>query len=480
VKKPVALGANIFAGGFSLGVSKHFRLLGHLEHADGYGAETSHRNLGVPVYVGLDQWPDKLPVKLDWLYANPPCAIWSLAAARKVGSGYTWRNDPRLQRIRDIFTLVDRYKPSVWTWESVCQAFQKGREFVEEIADEAEKRGYSTSYVLIDAMYLNTPQTRKRFFLVLHKIEIDWKKATPDYSAPIMTAGQALRGVKPDKGHTTNISNQLESKIIKHAKPGETLAKVFDRLHPNPKIGPRGQRLGRPSFLKRRLHPDRPSGVVIGETLFHPKEHRYLAANEAAALCGFPQSWEWPKADAYNLMARGVMPPVAEWLARNVARAVRAGKRVRKPARSLVDFRQPPGLIQDVSDLPSGVNLDWKPGQVSTGGRAGRRAARRAVAASGKSPVHRGSLPLEALAEATRKGIPDRKGRELIAQAVKGLGTGRIPATSGLLIRARLVQGKLADSEIVAEVLLRFEGRKTTVADVSYHRGKLRRAGMLV
>lgn len=474
-KKPVALGANIFAGGFTLGVSKHFKVLGHLEHDD-YGAAVAHANLNVPVYTSIEEWPKKLPEKLDWLYANPPCAIWSLAAARRVGSGYAWRDDPRLQRIRDIFALVDRYKPDVWTWESVCQAFQKGREFVEEIADMAEKRGYSASYVLIDAMYLNTPQTRKRFFLVLHKIDIDWEKAKPSFGKTI-TAGQALRRVKPMKGHSTEIpKGTCELRVIKKTKPGMRLQDAYDKMFPKPKLGDRGQKLGRPSFLKRRLHPNRVSGVVIGETLFHPTEHRYLAVNEAAALCGFPQSWKWPKKRAsYDLLARGVMPPVGEWLAKQVAAAVRKGKRLRKPTRQLVDFRLPPGLIRQVGDLPAGVDLDWKPGSLklpSEGRKQGQ--ARPSGRGSGRS-----ALPLTSLAEATRRGIPDKNGRVLIQAALTGLKKGKTPGTSGMLIRARIVEGKKADFEIVQEVLKKFKGRKTTVADVSYHKGKLRRAGMI-
>lgn len=472
--KPTALGANIFAGGFSLGVSKHFKLLGHLEHDDGYGSDTSRRNLKIPIYIGLDQWPDKLPQKLDWLYANPPCAIWSVASGR---GGDNWRNDPRLQRIRDIFALVDRYKPTVWCWESVCQAFSKGREFVEEIADMAKKRGYSATYLLVDAAYLGTPQHRKRFFLVLHKVAFDWK--APDFSH-VVTAGEALRGVKPDMELITKLSNHVEGKILKHTKPGELLSRVYDRIIKKPKIGSRGQKLGRPSFLKRRLDPALPSTTVIGNAMFHPKQNRFLAVNETAALCGFPQSWQWPKSDGYNLIARGVMPPVGEWLARHVAAAIRKGKKLTVPCRTLVDFRQAPGLIRDVSTLPEGVDLDWKPGSLPKAAGMGRRAATVAKAESGGRRATRGARSLKSLAEASRKGIPDKNGQVLIRATLKQLRTSRTPpASSGLLIRARLLEGRLPDHDIVAEVLKKYEGRKTTQADISYHRGKMRRAGML-
>jgi site-specific DNA-cytosine methylase len=502
IMKPVALGANIFAGGFSLGVSRHFKLLGHLEHDD-YGAAVSSKNLKVPVFIGTDGWPGKLnelklngrPVrKLDFLYSNPPCAIWSVASGR---GGENWRNDPRLQRIRDIFKLVDRFHPDVWCWESVCQAFSRGREFVEELADEAKKRGYSTTYLLIDAAYLGTPQHRKRFFLVLHKVAIDWK--TPAFGQ-VKTAGEALRGIKPNMELITKLSNHVEGKVLRHAKPGELLSRVYDRIFKKPKIGSRGQKLGRPSFLKRRLDPKLPATTVIGNAMFHPTANRFLAVNETAALCGYPQSWQWPKSDGYNLIARGVMPPVGEWLARHVAAAVKRGRKS-KGERWLVDFRQAPGRIVDLhgGELPDNIDLDWKPVNVSAhqqklvgtngkpssrgrirAGNQGGKPARKLQAASSGAGAARRSLPLASLAEATRRGIPDREEQGRIRVALRELKKGKTPSTSGMLIRARLIEAKKSEHEIVAEVLKKFEGRKTTIADVSYHKGKLRRAGMIV
>ncbi len=500
--KPTALGANIFAGGFSLGVSKHFKLLGHLEHDDGYGAQVSSKNLGIPIYVGTDQWPEKVK-HLDFLYSNPPCAIWSTASGRP---GHLWDKDPRLQRIRDIFALVDRYKPYVWCWESVCQAFNRGRPFVEELAKEANKRGYSASYVLIDAAYLGTPQHRKRFFLVLHRVKINWEKAKPDFTK-IITAGQALKGVKPVKELIGKMTPG-ELKVLRHVKPGEKLNHVFNRITKKPKIGDRGQVLGRPSFLKRRLDPKIPSSTVIGNAIFHPTQDRFLSVNETAALCGFPQTWQWPRSDGYNLLARGVMPPVGEWLARQVAAAIKKKQSVGKPTKFLVDFRAAPGLIYEhgIDDKEGSgkrvwprVNLDWKPGDVSTHyqdnvsahqhkasgqGRArreegGPRPSGTGRPADGEPRAERRALEVGQLAEATRRGIPDKDSQVLIRQALAKLRHGIIPASSGMLIRARLLEGKAGDQQIVEEVLKKFQGRKTTTADVGYHRYKMRRVGMI-
>lgn len=472
MKKPTAIGANIFAGGFTLGVSKHFRVLGHLEH-DNYGAQTAHQNLGVPVIIGKDEWLTGSGPKIDFVYSNPPCAIWSVAAAKKGGND--WRRDPRLQRIRDIFTLVDKYRPAVWCWESVCQAFNKGREFVEDLANQAAKRGYSATYLLIDAAYLGTPQHRKRFFLVLHNIEIPW--AVPDFNS-IIPAGKVLKKIRPDPALMSK-PTPSELQMLKTAKPGERLAKVFNRTVKKPKIGSRGQMLGRPSFLKVRLDPSAPSSTVIGNSIFHPTEPRLLAANEVAALCGYPSTWKWPKSDAFNLIARGVMPPVGEWLARHVARGVRLGRPIRSPARWLVDFREAPGSIREVSALPEGVSLDWRPRELGEGQKHPVSLTRKAQAGPAGRRASGRSRPLDELAEATRRGIPDKNSQLLIRSALAALKKGKRPEGSGMLIRARLIEGRLTDHEIVAEVLRCYKGRRTTIADVSYHKGKLRRAGML-
>lgn len=48
------------------------------------------------------------------------------------------------------------------------------------------------------------------------------------------------------------------------------------------------------------------------------------------------------------------------------------------------------------------------------------------------------------------------------------------PATSGELIRARIMEHKLTDAQIAAEVRKLFEGRKTSETDVRWNRGQMR------
>ena len=77
-KKLNAVGSYIFAGGFTLGVSKHFNVLAHLE--DGaYGVSSARKNFPkLPIHTDPSTWPlKKLAGTADLVYGNPLCAAWS-------------------------------------------------------------------------------------------------------------------------------------------------------------------------------------------------------------------------------------------------------------------------------------------------------------------------------------------------------------------------------------------------------------------
>lgn len=510
MKKYNAVGANIFAGGFSVGVAKHFNVLAHLEHDD-YGVEVTQANFkGLPVFEGVDAWPEKANKPVHFLYSNPPCAIWSLAGNRQ--GRIDWRADPRLQRVRDIFALVERYRPQVWCWESVCQAFERGRAFVEELATEAGKMGYAASYVLVDAQYLRAPMTRKRFFLVLHRVALDWEKHRPDFDAPPLLPRDVLKGVKPDlydnpRVHqfaNTEIGRQMQ-RVLKATPPGGRLAGTFEELAAKGKLKAiktdRGTTLGKPSFLAYRLDPDKVCGVLFGDKTFHHVEPRHLALNELGALHGFPKGYDWVSNRHRLDVQRGVLPPVGEWLARVVADGIARGAKA-KVGRTLVDFRRAPGTVQNVLALPADVDLDWQP-ERNVGPSKG---ARRAGIALPEPPNVRGqprrNAPDERAAVARASGhkteiqekksskikdLPSKKKAIRIKDistfdwrsVLRGVARGERPRTSGELIRARILEAKLDDEAMAAEVRKLWPGRTTSKSDVAWNRGQLRKAGVI-
>jgi len=110
-----ALAADVFAGGFSLGVQRYFRVLAHFEE-NSYGVATARRNFPkMPIHVGFDKWPlDEYRGKVNFVFANPPCAAWSVAGYTKTRGTDKWRTDPRVDCSRKCFSLLKELHPEVY------------------------------------------------------------------------------------------------------------------------------------------------------------------------------------------------------------------------------------------------------------------------------------------------------------------------------------------------------------------------------
>src|SRR5713226_4135576 len=132
-ERPIAVGAFCFAGGFTLGVQQHFDVIAHLEERfqesgskrrRAYAVETQRLNFPhVPTYPGNDWWPlaDLSRQRVDFIYGNPPCALFSSMGHKQGKGAERWRDDPRVKCIERHFSLVTRLRPKAWALESVTQ-----------------------------------------------------------------------------------------------------------------------------------------------------------------------------------------------------------------------------------------------------------------------------------------------------------------------------------------------------------------------
>lgn len=326
-KKPTAVGCHIFAGGFSLGVSRYFNVLLHLELPAGYGSAIAVKNLGVHVVADNPKhWstdPD-FPATADLIFGNPPCAIWSAMGSKKPDG--EWQKDPRLDCVTAMADLIPKLKPKIWVWESVCQCYTKGRSFVDEIIALGKRHGYAATVVRFNLKDLGLPQHRKRFFLVLHQVEFDLALAKVFKASD--NAADLLNTVPP---HLRNSDEPLTPRIaylIKATRPGEVMLDGWNRLNPDPTKWERnkqGNVKGRPSFAAGyRLKTTGPTGCITGHCIIHPTEDRFLSVKEVQTLAGYPLDYEFPGLahGGGGYIARGVSPVAGEWLAGAFSRAI--------------------------------------------------------------------------------------------------------------------------------------------------------------
>lgn len=349
----VAVGAYVFAGGFTVGVSEHFKVAATCEGDGAYGVATHRLNFPhVPAFHGPARWPDGLRAvgPVDFIYANPPCAAWSVAGVSLTKGPDAWKTDPRTECWRQSFQLFEdavkrgHKRPHVLAIESVTQAYMphRGRPLMNELAARALALGYSVTHLLVDAKWLGAPQCRRRYFFVAH--DVAFKPGAGNW-APAASVQDTLALVH-DPG-VVQPHNPGHARWLKRAKPGEGLKHQWHLHHgQDPAKWPRrpdGRVPGRPMFFEGRLPLDRPAGTFVGDFWYHPTEDRKLGHNEHKALCGFPQSFEVAGDNRHwaSLLARGVLPPVAEWLARHARAAIEAGAPESGNVYE-VDLRKPP------------------------------------------------------------------------------------------------------------------------------------------
>lgn len=342
-KKPTALGVYIFAGGFTLGVKRAgFRILAQLEEGSYGVATTRHNHPRLKVYDKLEDWPLARYAKtgVDFVYGNPPCAPFSNAgvsskpmASRRddYDEKNRWRTDKRVSCIHNLFEVLRQTHPKVWAWESVQPALKKGRALVDALTEEAIELGYSATYVLMDGVDCGLPQRRRRFFCVFHRIKIPWTytRLDPSEWPTVEDAFRPLREGVTDESPDIPPLPEAHAVLLPKVGPGGNLRAVWEDHNPpeTREINAHGGVKGRPRIMSgHRLHGDRPSPTLLGDIgKIHPTEDRFLTLLEKQLLCGYPPEYEFigkSVHDRYAQVAQAVLPPVGEWLGKNVRAAI--------------------------------------------------------------------------------------------------------------------------------------------------------------
>lgn len=339
-KNLTALGVYIFAGGFTVGVSKHFKIRAHLE--DGmFGVATTKLNFPkLPVFPVIGEWPLKSLAgeKIDFIYSNPPCAPWSATGKSSRNGAKNWETDDRVSCVINSFNVLKKLRPKVWVWESVPRALTSGRPLVDDLTRQALRMGYSVTYFLTDAVRHGLPQRRRRFHMVVHNVELTF----PVPTSRIITVGEALKGIS--SSWVPVVSKPESLKLIKKVKQGQSARHVFDTLYPKAKKDKKLNRVvGRPAWMNHRLDPNLPSGTLIGAGhCFHPTEHRIISPQEQAALCGYPKDYQWAghPGSWYAQISKAVTPVIGEYLGGVVRKGIENGIATKGKV-TLIDYRNP-------------------------------------------------------------------------------------------------------------------------------------------
>lgn len=332
MKKFTALGAHIYAGGFTLGVlAAGFKVLDHLEEWE-FGVATSRLNLKLPIRVGAEKWKAQdYRGKVDYLYANPPCASWS-EAGRKVNDKETrnvdrYLHDGRTKCTELVFEQIPLVQPTAFTWESVAAATTNGAAFVKDRIALVNAQGYHVYGLLFNGADCGLPQNRRRFFFVASKVRLT--PAAPNQ--PRTTPEAVWKGLlKGDRSACA--TRPAKTSLLPKVQPGEYLWRAFERLYGEEgATHANGQRKGRPGFLHYKIDPKKLCTTVTGGNhIYHHKENRCLTVLEQQLLCGYPPDYKFLGAPSnqYAQIAKAVLPPAGKWVASIVRKGLERNERI--------------------------------------------------------------------------------------------------------------------------------------------------------
>lgn len=341
--RPVAVGAYLFGGGFARGVAAAgFRVPLTLE-PNAYGTVAATRNVaGLAALYPESAWPDGTSGATrepTLLFANPPCAVWSSLGASHIKS-FDRELDARAECWGKVLDLVARYRPTSVAVETVARAWgtTHGQAALRAHARRLVGMGYSATLWFHDAQHLGMAQRRVRVMLLGTRVG-DVVAHLPAPVAPRTVADVLLTDeLLRNPGEPTD-SEERRIAWRPLWEAAATRPRDFRTLH-----GELGGGRPIPGIYYRRLVADKPMGTyVAGDHCWHPTEPRPLGWRECLALCGYPLDWTVPNLgvkSASSLLARAVLPPVGEAVARALLAATRDGTGARTGL-TIVDHRDP-------------------------------------------------------------------------------------------------------------------------------------------
>lgn len=330
-----AVGVYISAGGFSVGVQKYFDIVAHLTDGE-FGHETLEYNFQlVPIYAPKSSWP--VLDNIDFMYCAPPCAPFS-----PIGKGGEhWRDNPKVNKIRDAARIGWKTEPTIWITESVPAFRRKAVEIVDWVKRGWLKRGYAITELWTGAILHGSPQRRIRYHLIAHRVAL--VVPTPR-DGGIRNYRDAIKKRSPKKRDSRG--SEIKGKVswlFPYVPQGGKFRETHQWMagYPkDPKKRPRNT--WSPGIPWRRCQWDRPTTAITGAIRqVHPVEPRVLTLGEVMSVCGFPRWFKLPVSisKGYAHLGKGLVPPVAQYLAKLAAKSIEQEDEVEPVEQDPIDFR---------------------------------------------------------------------------------------------------------------------------------------------
>jgi DNA (cytosine-5)-methyltransferase 1 len=161
MKRPTAISLYSGAGGLDLGfIEAGFEVL-WANDADPFAVQTYNANIGDHAVHGdvlKVLMPDLSP---DVVIGGPPCQGFSVIGRMR-------RDDPRSHHVFHFLEIVEQLQPRAFVMENVkaLGANPRWEPLRVELRERAERLGYGTRLMVLNAAHFGVPQARERMFFV--------------------------------------------------------------------------------------------------------------------------------------------------------------------------------------------------------------------------------------------------------------------------------------------------------------------------
>lgn len=247
--------------------------------------------------------------KIDVICGGPPCQGFSTI-------GQNNEKDLRNFLFLEFVRVVKDINPDYIILENVTGILsRKNENTLNNIVNSFADIGYSIDIRVLSAHHYGVSSKRRRAIILGNKIGLsniypkqlfkDSCEEISDLPVP-QTVGWAFDNLINFNGQIYNhnlenakISNQLDKKRLSYIPEGESIRYEKDQLAYLPKelwFDVNWQNLHEQRFREaklNRLHRNKCSNTINTSktTYYHPVEHRYLTAREAAAIQSFPPNY---------------------------------------------------------------------------------------------------------------------------------------------------------------------------------------------
>lgn len=312
--KPTVISLFAGCGGSSLGYKwAGFKELLAVE-CDNNAVETFKLNFsGVPIFHGdIKELSGKECLKitkikkgeLDILDGSPPCQGFTVSGKRKV-------TDERNNLFKEYIRLIKELHPKVFVMENVPGMMigkMKGKYL--EVWNDLNSLNYNVKSKLMNAMWYEVPQTRKRLFFIGVRKDLNIQPIFPEPSKKYITVYQIIKKNKCPKGLEYPVNSKKLSEYIKKMKQGQCLYDV-------------GGKYGKNVY---RLNYNKPSPTIMKSLgqhaigMIHPEFNRRITIPELKRICSFPDNFilTGSYAKQWARLGNSVMPKMMYHIAKNI------------------------------------------------------------------------------------------------------------------------------------------------------------------